>query len=451
MDQAKKQPVSPPVIAYSHFIPPTMVEHLMRAKKDSALGGKWEDWKKGDDRQPDSITHMEAALHTFVTPVVGQGVMHGIHVFADGHRVKPFGPSPEGDQLAMPCIISAMIHQDYEYDVVMPVLFSLEEQPIEGKSAKFPNIISTAVKQDEQKRHQYDALLKKAAVRFLCKSHRLPALSDVLRPKSKDASTGYELFKDVTAAAKHLEDLIVHTPKSITFADKYIKHRGKIISMEMMMNTAAHQVYNEFAAIEKACPPGVDWMYTFNPPRIFAKWWDPKGKGSSGTEFMSIVWVAAFLMIRLKRGGDVKIFDRCHAIAWDDYATPGIVGLLEAVEEAHPGLWPIHVYNLDQIYDRSSPKAKPKAPEEIPGRGFKNLLFKIPKTSRGPEPGENAGYLLVIHNNSDAFGQNIETECGAGSLDGAIGTYSNAAACLARGKRDLLTNLVECDWEVTSE
>ena len=124
---------------------------------------------------------------------------------------------------------------------------------------------------------------------------------------------------------------------------------------------------------------------------------------------------------------------------------------VKATLAGNPQSRPIYVYNLDQIYDRSSPFAKPKKPEEIPGRGFKNLLFKKPKGDpKGKASSESAEYLLVIHNNSDAFGQNIETESAGGSLDGAIGVYSNAAACLARGKRDLLTNSVKCDWEDTS-
>jgi hypothetical protein len=46
--------------------------------------------------------------------------------------------------------------------------------------------------------------------------------------------------------------------------------------------------------------------------------------------------------------------------------------------------------------------------------------------------------MLVVHNNSDGFGQNIETEGSSGSLDGAIGSCSSAAASLERGRKDLL-------------
>jgi hypothetical protein len=46
------------------------------------------------------------------------------------------------------------------------------------------------------------------------------------------------------------------------------------------------------------------------------------------------------------------------------------------------------------------------------------------------------GAALVLHNNSDGFGANIETE-GSTSLDGAIGVYSSAAAGLNRRRTDL--------------
>jgi len=50
-------------------------------------------------------------------------------------------------------------------------------------------------------------------------------------------------------------------------------------------------------------------------------------------------------------------------------------------------------------------------------------------------------YALVLHNNSDAFGQNIESE-GPSSMDGVIGYYSDAACQLRRDRKDLLAQLI---------
>jgi len=59
-------------------------------------------------------------------------------------------------------------------------------------------------------------------------------------------------------------------------------------------------------------------------------------------------------------------------------------------------------------------------------------LFPSATDGRYAPPPEGAGALLVIHNNSDAFGQNIETEGPNSSMDGAIGCASSAAGSLRR-------------------
>jgi hypothetical protein len=46
--------------------------------------------------------------------------------------------------------------------------------------------------------------------------------------------------------------------------------------------------------------------------------------------------------------------------------------------------------------------------------------------------------LLTLILVTDGFGQNIETEWESGSMDGAIGANSSAAASLLRTRKDLL-------------
>ena len=73
----------------------------------------------------------------------------------------------------------------------------------------------------------------------------------------------------------------------------------------------------------------------------------------------------------------------------------------------------------------------------------KSSLFAGPRNTydpKGIEGGEEA--WLVIHNNSDAFGQNIETEGSSGSMDGAIGANSSASATLERRRKDLLDYVI---------
>jgi hypothetical protein len=69
-----------PWISHSHFVPGETVKHLMRNKKDSAIGVKF----MKSRQNPDKITNMEGALHKFVNPIV-EVTMHGDYVWRDGH------------------------------------------------------------------------------------------------------------------------------------------------------------------------------------------------------------------------------------------------------------------------------------------------------------------------------------------------------------------------------
>jgi hypothetical protein len=66
----------------------------------------------------------------------------------------------------------------------------------------------------------------------------------------------------------------------------------------------------------------------------------------------------------------------------------------------------------------------------------KGALFSNFRYTNGPKD-----KALVLHNNSDGFGQNIEHE-GASSMDGMIGLGSNAYLALQRTRKDLCTYIV---------
>ena len=71
----------------------------------------------------------------------------------------------------------------------------------------------------------------------------------------------------------------------------------------------------------------------------------------------------------------------------------------------------------------------------------RDQLFSGGKKSRAglyTPPPEAEGAMLVVHNNSDALGQNIESEYAGGSLDGVIGAYSSAAGSLMRDREGSL-------------
>ncbi|KAG9842370.1 hypothetical protein KCU77_g9728, partial [Aureobasidium melanogenum] len=140
---ANSEELLPPWIACSGFVPPAMIEFLMRCKKRTAIAVKF---KKGD-----KITNMEGAMHTFVTSLE-LAWLHGERGYDKGHTFTPYLPSGKfrrGRQV----LISNMIHQDFETDEVMMKLASLTKTKT-TLIVDF-NIPTTEEKQSEDVRNRY--------------------------------------------------------------------------------------------------------------------------------------------------------------------------------------------------------------------------------------------------------------------------------------------------------
>lgn len=365
----------------------------MRNKKDDALGVKFVPRK----HSPDQITNMEGALHTFITPMVDI-TMHGDYQWKAGHSIHRF-ESVNGYQLGRCVLLSALIQQDFEDEQVMLKVARLEDYEFTG-IPNYPRMLDVATKQLNEKRREYDNQLRRYLVYHLTASRRLPpraAMRDI-------AMNGSQTLQ-------FLSDAIRHTSADkfpVLMRDRVIKHGEYMISLEIMFMTALHQIRNEFYLLEHLCTQG--YVYSFNPPAIFAQFF-----GSQGTELLSRVHVAA-----LKLFAHVSKMERCRCIAWNDFNSQTIFGLVQQALENHP-----------HIAVRRNVDIFPKANQLKPGQGL-----YVP-----PEGAKDA--ILVIHNNSDAFGQNIETELAGGSLDGVIGAYSSAAASLMRHREDLCDKLME--------
>lgn len=168
----------------------------------------------------------------------------------------------------------------------------------------------------------------------------------------------------------------------------------------MLFNIAIHQARNELASLEILCPQG--YVYTWDPPSIFAQRIGPK----------ILNRLMARAIIELQRMGHV--WHNMRVFAFNDYRDRGVIKLLKEREGF-------------------AQKVRSKA-SLFQGPGGSKGLYDV---SHIPEA---EGAMLVIHNNSDAFGQNIETE-GMSSLDGAIGVSSSAAAGLDRSRKDLLDHI----------
>jgi hypothetical protein len=240
-------------------------------------------------------------------------------------------------------------------------------------------------------RAAYDISLKRHMVKHLTKEAQLPSAQDV-KPQSTEAIIAL-LENSITSPSPDLSALTssyLQLPRHPSSAPT--------LSMELLFHTALHQLRNELSALERLCPQG--YIYTSDPPSIFAR--------EIGAALLTRLQIAA-----LKTLARSNAFTHMRAFAFNDYADPAAVELLKAALVTQP-----HVLVV------------PKK-ELFRGPGGKYVALE------GLE-----GALLVVHNNSDGFGQNVETEWESGSMDGAIGANSSVAASLKRDRKDLLSCLM---------
>ena len=352
----------PPLIGVSSFVSKEMVEHLMRHKKDSALGVKY---VVGDE-----ITNMEGALHTFVTPVCSVW-MTGDYKWVGHLEGRSFGGN-----LARNVILSAAIHPDFEFDNVIMPLVKIQKQSVEGIPLKSDAIPSARSKAKALFREEYEDKLLKGMVYHLSKNHRLPSLA--------------EISPNQIMSVKETQDFLekaLNNSEEVSFQDRYMCLGKTVVSLEILFQIYVEQIRNEFKVLNTHAPQG--YVYTISPPSIFAR-------GIGGAAILNRLQALAFRSLSKE-----DLFSHMHILGFSDYADKSMISLLQ---KALPRV---------SVMSQSS-------------------LFNGSGVYSGPE-----GLALVIHNNSDGFGQNIETE-GATSLDGVVGSFSNAASILQRDRADLL-------------
>lgn len=392
--------VPPPLISVSEFVPRRLVEHLMRRKKDSALGVKFE---PRNQHRPDEITDMEGALHTFVNPVIAKCEMSGDYRWnpaGGGHGVTTFGDIVVGTgdnaqkvKLIRTVVLSASIHMDFELTLVMLRVCRLDREACHGADLLKVgdwSVLGVKDKQDDQKRARYDDQLRRHLVFHLTHHSMLPARDSVHEVMTyKQGLSFLELL--ICSGADIHRRLI----------GKFARLRNDhVVSLELLYNTALHQVRNEFSALELLCPSG--YVYTYDPASIFAR--------ELGAEMIN-----RLMLTGLRTLADTSVFANLRVFAFNDYADHDIIPLVSKAL--------IHQKHVEIVR--------------------KIDLFRGPYGRYDVSHLEKAiGAMLVIHNNSDAYGQNIATESSSGSLDGAIGCNSSSAASLAREREDLLDNMI---------
>jgi len=370
----------------------------MRNKKSSALGVKFEAWTGNSRDRLDEITNMEGAIHTFVTPIM-PAVMVGDYAWSGRHGVVEFGDEKK-KQRVRNVVLSASIHMDFELSQIMLAVSRLRGSEIQGENLLENDdwkILSPEEKQDDKLRTQYDEKLHRHLVYHLTKDHKLPASSKINLEfcMSVRGSIGY--LEELIRASEENFMLQIETTISLRFTKLA---NGNIVSLELLLNTAIHQVRNEISALESMCPQG--YVYTYNPPSIFAQRLDAT---TLNRLFILAVKVVSY----------GNTFKNMRVFGFTDYADARAVSLLKEAlgKQTH-----VEVCSKDDLFQND---------------GLYDLKMAGAKIK---EAGKGA--MLVVHNNSDAFGQNIETEPSSGSLDGAIGASTSGAASLERGRDDLL-------------
>lgn len=370
-----------PWIGRSDFVSDSMLQHLMRNKKDRALGVKYV--------LGDAITNMEGVLHTFVTPVCVI-LMTGDYKWEGQLKGKSFG-----NQLVRERILSAAIHPDFENSAVMMQVVKLRDEAVAGESLGSGEAIPSAQeKSDGTFRSEYDAKIHRHLIYHLLPDQRLPALHEI--------SLNQIMKRKETEA--YLENLICSPQIGRGFQWKFMEIGESIISLELLYNTYIHQFRNEFTLLQQVSQ---GYVYTMNPPKIFAE----TIEGEKGAAILNRLQALAFQALAPE-----NLFSNLRVLGFCDYADKKMIPLLERV---FPNTQVVPQNDLFQ---------------DGQYKGSQDLL---------------RGLALVSHNNSDAFGQNIETEK-ASSLDGVIGLYSNAAVCLKRDRPDLLAHVITTSFLSTA-
>jgi hypothetical protein len=351
----------------------------MRNKRDRAFKRKFYALSGSD-----AITNMEGAAHSFITPLVPIW-MHGDYIYRGHHGVVDF-PDQVVDgtkvQTARRVVLSALIQPDFETSQVMYAVSVLGAEPFLGEEIDLATFTVPSVKekQDDAKRAAYDLRLRKHMVYHLVGSHTLPARSAVT-PMTEDEAISY------------LED--GRSP-----VNQYVTPRhdaDAALSLELLFRSACETLANELSAVEAACPQG--YVFTASPPVIFAR--------TLGPTLLNRLFIRALAHI-----AERNPLPRLRAFAFGDHADPAVVPLVAAALAHLPQV---------AVLRRAD-------------------LFPDPPGTYTPPAGAE-GALLLIHNNSDGFGQNIEYEA-VTSLDGAIGSYSSAAASLRRDRPDLVDHML---------
>lgn len=403
--------LNPVVISKSSFISKKMASHLMREKAFIKLGQKY---CKGD-----RITNMEGALHTFLNPICPITMLGDYYwnpavctvqsrdgggrtmQFPIGHSIQLCDPQENGTQ-GRRVILSAAIHPDFEKggeDEVVMRIVALQEQAIEGEMLSEEEMEPLSARHHpyspefQEALPAYEARLRNHMVYYLTEDHRLPATGEVAEHAILDAKTAQQELSRLIA---NLEEENILTE----LKGKYVRLNGHCLSLEALFHLYVHRVCNEFSVLEELLPQG--YVYLMAQPSIFARQLqEQKVDPLLSIQILNRLQILAFKYLKNKG----TLFENLKYVGFNPYADPQSIALLGQVFCDRPVLTKEALFANEHHYSVKE------------------------------------SYALIVHNNSDGFGHNIESEKAGGSLDGTIGQFSDAAVHLSQQRHDLLAHL----------
>jgi hypothetical protein len=281
----------------------------------------------------------------------------------------------------------------------------LEQKEVRG-TLTLPQEISSQAKQNDTTRSQYDHEIKSALVGNFVGAEGLKAESEIppsqiLTPRQATAK-----LEEILTSAKtpeqienSLKDMYVKV--SFQETDELAAQQGvqtKVLSGQMFFKMYVESLNAELSNLEAACPQG--YVFTVDPPSIFASCFSDGPNQKNPTAMNRFQMLALkYLSLKQTSAGAPVPFPHMKSFGFNNFADPNAPALYASF-----------------LGERARTKAS---------------LFSSPSGQYTPPVGQES-CALVIHNNSDGYGNNIENESGGGSMDAVIGQYSSAAATLAQ-------------------
>ncbi len=375
-----------PVIMRSPLVPDQLVGHLLYDKRKKALATKFQ------PQDPNPITNAEALYSQLRVQLTA--------CHAAGDIIYQGQYSRFSGDTTRPVIVSTNIHPDYEFgsnNLDRAVMWQLTAAgSYARKGEPLPDdftVLAAQEKRDPEKLAEYEAMLLADLIYHCTEDHLIPALSDIPPENILSQQNAAALFESI------IKNPTADIQKELK--GKYIQIQGdnnSVHSLEILFSLYVHQLRNEFSGLEATLPQG--YVYTIDPPSIFAKAFDAQA------------------MNRLQILGMKHLFTNTppvnvKVIAFNDNTDKGYLPLLRAAVPETVTVCPKYAQD-GGVYK----------PQEIQTDGGKAKTVPVYNIQQP--------YALVIHNNDDAFGDNITNEEGFGSLDAVVGALTTAANCLKR-------------------